>query len=136
MRSVDDLRADVQRALDRVHRHAVADEKMSFHEFERELWKQMLAAGVALVALFLARRAAKARAVDYEHDGRRYRLTGKWRTTTLGTRFGKVSFSRPGACGGLDPGCARPLVAINGPRRARPAVQMAAVQAQSTCPRN
>lgn len=95
MRSVDDLRAGVQRALDRLRRHADTDEQLSFHEFELELWKLVLAAGLALVALFLARRGAQPRPVDYEHDGRRYRLTGKWRTTTLGTRFGKVSFSRP-----------------------------------------
>jgi hypothetical protein len=62
--------------------------------FERDLWTRMLALGRALMAVFLARRAGALRATLYQRDGVAYELAEE-RTTELGTRFGKVSFTRP-----------------------------------------
>jgi hypothetical protein len=94
MPSLQDARADVHRAFDRARELADDSDGDSFFDFERKLWTALLALGRALVVLFLARRARRPRAADYEHDRRRYRLDGE-RTTPLGTRFGKVEFTRP-----------------------------------------
>jgi hypothetical protein len=66
----------------------------SLWTFERELWTRMLALGRALMALFLTRRAWALRPAVYERGGATYELVGE-RTSELGTRFGKVSFTRP-----------------------------------------
>ena len=45
--------------------------------------------------LFLARSAARSRPTTYEHDGARYAVdTTTSRNSEVGTRFGKVAFSR------------------------------------------
>src|SRR5690606_10541197 len=66
-----------------------------FFAFEKELWTLLLAAGRALTVLFLARQVARARAVQYRFEGRAFSMSDKHRTTELGTRFGKVQFTRP-----------------------------------------
>jgi hypothetical protein len=92
--SIDRQRAEVERAVAEARSLADSDRPRSLFEFERELWTLMLALGRALVCLFLARQVARPRATAYQHDGRRYVLGGE-RTTTIGTRFGKVPFTRP-----------------------------------------
>lgn len=93
MPSLQKARADVQEMFQQSWA-LVDDDSASFFDFERRTWTALLALGRALVVLFLVRRAQRPRAVDYEHDRRKYRLGGE-RTTPLGTRFGKVDFTRP-----------------------------------------
>src|SRR5690606_30950161 len=79
--------------MERAVQWADRDDATKFHEFETGLWSRLLELGRALVVLFLARQAARKRPKRYEHDGRTYVLSGT-RTSDLGTRFGKVSFTR------------------------------------------
>ncbi len=93
MPSLQEARAKVQREFQNACA-LVEDEGASLFELERRTWSALLALGRALVVLFLTRRTERPRAVDYEHEGCRYQLDGK-RTTALGTRFGKIDFTRP-----------------------------------------
>jgi hypothetical protein len=93
MASIEQARAEVQRHFERAGA-LVDDPRVSFFDFERQLWTALLALGRAFVVLFLVRRAQRLRASEYKLDGHRYRLEGR-RTTPLGTRFGKVNFTRP-----------------------------------------
>jgi hypothetical protein len=88
-------RAEVQRAFDAALAYADSAEKRPFFEFERELWRLMLALGRALAAIFLARQAARPREIEYWRGQQRFVLVGDERTTKIGTRFGKVEFRRP-----------------------------------------
>jgi hypothetical protein len=92
--SIDEARRDVERAFEAARQWADTLERRSMFEFERGLWTLLLALGRALVAVFLARHVARPRAASYVHDGRRYVLDEQ-RTTAIGTRFGKVAFTRP-----------------------------------------
>ena len=85
---------DVERVWSEVRAWVDADERRSLYAFERQLWTLLLAVGRALVALFLAREAGRPRSLRYEHGGRWYFLSGMC-SSSLGTRFGKVAFSRP-----------------------------------------
>ena len=63
---------------------------------EVRLWTALLALGRAVLALFLARCAAQPRASSYVHNCQRFAFdTSNRRTVELGTRFGKLKFSRP-----------------------------------------
>lgn len=92
--SIEQSRCDVYEAFAAVVAVADRPECRSLWAFERELWTLMLSLGRALVVLFLARQVARPRAARYKHGGVRYVLRDT-RTSELGTRFGKVSFSRP-----------------------------------------
>jgi hypothetical protein len=63
-------------------------------EVEGKLWTGLLALGRALLVLFLVRQASRPRAQDYLRGGVRFCLS-EWRSTDLGTKFGKVRFCRP-----------------------------------------
>jgi hypothetical protein len=91
--SIGAARAEVQRAFDRVLKLADSDRQLRFFRFERGLWTLLLALGRALVSLFLAHQAARPRAAEYLRDKHRFVIDGE-RTSQLGTRFGKVSFTR------------------------------------------
>ena len=91
--SIERAQRDVQRALDGAMALAADDDIESFAAFESELWTRLLAAGRTLVSLFLARAARRPRPVQYTAGNERHVLAGE-RTSTLGTRFGKVSFTR------------------------------------------
>ena len=93
MPSLQEARYDVQREFRRAC-ELVDDDGASFFEFERKLWTALLALGRSIVVLFLTRRASRPRDSDYRHAGADYRIDGM-RTTPLGTRFGKVDFTRP-----------------------------------------
>jgi len=92
--SIERAQRDVQSAFE----HALACSEpggdRTFHTFEVELWTRLLALGRALVCLFLVRAARRPRAAGYALDEVKYVLDGE-RTSDLGTRFGKVSFTRP-----------------------------------------
>lgn len=92
--SIAQARAGVEAAFEKVRALADTDEKRPFFTFERDLWTALLALGRALVTLFLARQVARPRPAEYQHDGRPH-VVAEERTSELGTRFGKVEFSRP-----------------------------------------
>jgi hypothetical protein len=84
----------VQRAAQRVTESA--ESCGSLAEVEAELWSAVLALGRAVIALWLARRAARPRPSRYERQGRQYALdTRSPRHREVGTRFGKVGFLSP-----------------------------------------
>jgi hypothetical protein len=60
---------------------------------EGAVWTQLLALGRAVIALYFVRVAARPRPVAYEHEGGQFELSGT-ATTEVGTRFGKVEFTR------------------------------------------
>lgn len=92
--SIDAARADVQRAFERVLELAERGRGQRFYDFEVKLWTLVLALGRALVGLFLARQALRPRDAVYRRGGVEYVLDAQ-RTSSLGTRFGKVDFTRP-----------------------------------------
>lgn len=94
MKSIEARRFEVQKAFDRALRLADCGEPYTLARFEGQLWTVMLALGRALMVLFLARQVTRSRAQEYEHAGRRWFLSSE-RTSELGTRFGKVAFTRP-----------------------------------------
>ena len=93
--SIERAEAEVQRAI--ADATAIAKrEGITLAAAETELWTTLLSLGRALLALFLARAAARSRPTAYEHNGVRYALdTTTRRNSEVGTRFGKVNFSRP-----------------------------------------
>ncbi len=92
--SIDEARAEVERVFEAAKAWAGAAERRSLFQFESGLWTVMLELGRALTTLFLALHVARPRAARYEHAGRSYVINGV-RSTSLGTRFGKVVFKRP-----------------------------------------
>ena len=109
--SIEKARREVQEAIDQAVAIADTGEPQQLSGVEAKLWTAVLRVGRALIALFLARCAARPRAVEYAHAGRRYVLRGKMRTSELGTRFGKLSFVRPvGTCVGAPSASADLLV--------------------------
>jgi hypothetical protein len=92
--SIERAEAEVKRAVSRAT--AVGrSEGRTLAVAEAELWTALLSLGRALLTLFLARSAARLRPVTYEHDGEPYALdTTTRRSSEIGTRFGKVTFSR------------------------------------------
>lgn len=92
---VEGAEQEVQRALEHA-RHCAQDSQRPLSEVETELWSAMLALGRALMGLFLVRRATALRVASYAVDGVRYVLDPQdLRHGVIGTRFGKVAFSRP-----------------------------------------
>jgi hypothetical protein len=92
--SIERAEAEVQRAIGNAT--AVANrEGLTLAAAEKELWTTLLALGRALLALLFARTAAGSRPTTYEHGGARYALDATTRRNSeVGTRFGKVAFSR------------------------------------------
>jgi hypothetical protein len=91
--SIERARRDVEAAFAAALALAESHEQGSFFEFERELWTRMLAIGRAVVALLFAR-CSSPRVANYMRDGTQYDLA-ELRTTSVGTLFGKVAFTRP-----------------------------------------
>lgn len=95
MSTIERAERDVQKAIERVCRCAEPKASPTLAAVERETWTALLALGRAVMALFLARCAARPRAVEYAHEGIRYAFDGETRRRTeIGTRFGKVPFAR------------------------------------------
>jgi hypothetical protein len=59
-----------------LYRRADEGEPSPLAVFEPALWTAMLALGRALMALWIARCAARPRPARYEHDGRSYEVVG------------------------------------------------------------
>ena len=90
--SIQRARADVECATRELITTAEKHDG-KFDEFERELWRGLLALGRAVVVLFLVRRACAPRPARYQHEGSFYVLS-ELHTSELGTRVGKVRFTR------------------------------------------
>jgi len=86
---------DVQSALQNIC--AIGDRNTeTLAVIERDLWVALFDAGRAVLALYLAKQAARPRAAQYAHDGLTYVLDPRnRRKSEVGTRFGKVPFCRP-----------------------------------------
>jgi hypothetical protein len=93
--SLERARSDVQSAFDAVRLSVEGDASRVLFETEQEVWTGLLALGRALMALFLLRQASRPRAADYTRDGERFVVVPEARTSQVGTRFGKVPFTRP-----------------------------------------
>jgi hypothetical protein len=92
-KSIERAKHDVQRAFDDALARAETGKIGTFYELEKDLWTLLLALGRSLVALFLLRAAQRPRDAAYGLGEERYVITAD-RTTALGTRFGKVQFTR------------------------------------------
>src|SRR5579859_796571 len=92
--SIDEARAEVERVFGSAKDWASHVERRSLFEFESGLWTLLLELGRAMTTLFLALHVARPRAARYEQAGRAY-VIDRMRSTSLGTRFGKVVFRRP-----------------------------------------
>jgi len=95
MLSLEQARSDVQRAIDAVRQWVDVDEPRALFETEQGTWTRLLTLGRALMALFLLRQASRPRAAEYTHEGLRFVVVPEVRTSEVGTRFGKVPFTRP-----------------------------------------
>ena len=96
MRSMEGLRRDVHKSCAQVVTIADDDRERSLAEVEKELWTALLKLARCAIALFLARRAAAPRPLEYQHDGVDYVLDRRrLAQSEIGTRFGKVAFKRP-----------------------------------------
>jgi hypothetical protein len=95
MNNIHEARVEVQRAFGAAMACAESSEKQPFYAVEANLWTLVLALGRALSALYLARRAAMPHATEYRAGGQLYVMVDERRTTEIGTRFGKVKFTRP-----------------------------------------
>ena len=93
--SLERARSDVQSAFDAVRLSVEGDDPRGLYEAEQVVWTGLLALGRALMALFLLRQASRPRAAEYTRDGERFVVVPETRTSQIGTRFGKVPFSRP-----------------------------------------
>lgn len=92
--SIEQAEQDVQKAFQEAL--APTKRRCRFCEFEADLWIRLLALGCAMTTLFLVRAVSRPRAAEYTVGGKRHVLAPTdRRTTELGTRFGKVRFTRP-----------------------------------------
>lgn len=92
---VERAEREVQRAIEQAGRCAQGSAR-PLSQVEQELWSALLGLGRALLGLFLARRATAARCATYAVGGVSYLLKGEeFRQGWIGTRFGKVAFTRP-----------------------------------------
>lgn len=87
-------RANVERTFLEAKSLVESQTRSPYFEVETKLWTMLLELGQALTSVFLVRQTDRPRSTSYRHAGRRF-LLGESRTTPLGTRFGKVSFTRP-----------------------------------------
>jgi hypothetical protein len=92
--SIDARDRDVQHAFQEALAIARGATTASLNDIETSLWRALLALGRALIALYLARVAARPRPVDYLHGGAKFVLA-ETASSEIGTRFGKVVFERP-----------------------------------------
>lgn len=92
--SIDDCDRAVQSAFEDALTIARGATTKSLHDIETSLWSALLALGRALIALYLARVAARPRPTGYVRDGARF-VFAETATSEIGTRFGKVAFERP-----------------------------------------
>lgn len=95
MGTIQRAERDVQDAVERVLSCAETKGTSTLTSVEGELWTALLALGRAVMALFLARYAARPREATYVHEDVRFAFDPQTRRRTeVGTRFGKVPFVR------------------------------------------
>ena len=94
MKSIEQARQEVQTIFAAALEVVDKAQRQSLSGVEVALWSVLLQLGRALLALFLARQAVRPRPAQYEHDGKAYRVA-ETTSSEIGTRFGKVVFSRP-----------------------------------------
>jgi hypothetical protein len=93
--SIERAEREVQRAISVATASAEHSEGATLAAVEAQLWTALLSLGGALMTLLLARAAARPRPTRYEHEGIQYVLdVTTRRNSEVGTRFGKVRFSR------------------------------------------
>jgi hypothetical protein len=92
MSTIQQARREVQRSVRRALALAQRADGPAV-DVEALLWKELLATGRAMMALFFAVRAHRPRAVQYVHEGRCYELVGR-EDAVVGTLFGRVSYQR------------------------------------------
>jgi len=92
--TIERAEREVQRAFERACACVRTNGQATLSAVEATLWSALLALGRALIAEFLARTAVQPRPVRYSHEGRQHVLSGT-RRDEIGTRFGKVAFTRP-----------------------------------------
>lgn len=93
--NLEQARNDVQAAFEAVRQLVDNDDPRELFEAEQETWTRLLALGRSLMALFLLRQASRPRAAEYLRDGVRFVVMPEARSSEIGTRFGKVAFTRP-----------------------------------------
>jgi hypothetical protein len=96
--SIAEAERDVKSAVQAVLACAQISQKClpRLGDVERRLWTALLALGRAVLALFLARCAAQPRPDTYVHNAQRFAWDRSLRRSIkLGTRFGKLKFTRP-----------------------------------------
>jgi hypothetical protein len=94
--TIERAEREVQKASEAVRAFAEPKCPSTLAVVERELWAALLALGRAVVTLYLAKQAAMPRSPRYVHDRVEYVLDARARRkSAVGTRFGKVAFSRP-----------------------------------------
>ena len=101
METIERLDRDVQSAMQAVR--ALGDRSAgTLNEVEHDLWLALLAVGRAVIALYLAKRAARPRVAQYTHDLRRSREMTRAcsRKVTQPARRGPAVLSREASKGG------------------------------------
>ena len=91
--SIDARDREVQSAFEKARTIARGATTSSLDHVETSLWTALLALGRAMIALYLARVAARPWATEYIHNGCKFVL-GSSMSDEIGTRFGKVIFER------------------------------------------
>lgn len=94
-RTLVEAREEVERLVKETIAWSESLERRTLDEAESGVWGRLFALGRALMTLWLLVHATRRRAAEYEHDGRIYAFRGEHRRTEVGTRFGKVLFTRP-----------------------------------------
>lgn len=92
--SIDARERDVQRAFENTLTIVRGATNRPLHDVENSLWSALLALGRGLILLYLARVVAQPRSPTYVRHGAEYQLHGS-QSIEIGTRFGKLAFSRP-----------------------------------------
>lgn len=92
--TLTDARRDVETQCKALMDWAEQAEPRSLAVVETAAWTRLLALGRVVIVLYFARQAARPRPLRYEHAGRALELNGTC-TSEVGTRFGKVLFTRP-----------------------------------------
>jgi hypothetical protein len=94
MTSIDQVRADVQRATRELMEIADCGVPATAATVERSLWTALLSLGQRLMVLYFARQAERWATRSYLRDGDEYVIVG-CEDTAIGTRFGRIVVAQP-----------------------------------------
>jgi hypothetical protein len=93
MRTVDEERRNVETQWQELLAFVLAAQPRPLAAVEAGVWTRLLGLGRGLIGLYFARQAGRLRTAQYKREGVAYDLQGTT-TTEIGTRFGKVEFTR------------------------------------------